>query len=154
MNDTDRYVQRAIEFYFDMHSKYPERVEVADELRCQMTQRCFYFADMASIFTIDFVPTSEPMKSIEVPVTAVGDDVSRSFFIRQVDINSEDAQRMTEFHYGKLQHTLKAKNISTHIVDKITRKDPYEEKRYMCNVYGVAYGYQDILEELKEIIKG
>lgn len=149
MNEADHYVSKAIQGYFDIHGKYPPRVEVSENLRWEMTRKSFVFADITALFTENFA-----VKHIEVPVVPVGDDVARSFFIRQLDINSEDAQRMTEFHYSKLQHTLKAKNINAHIIDKITRKDPYEEERYICNVYGVAYGYQDTLGELKEIIKG
>jgi hypothetical protein len=159
LNDTDRYVQRAIQGYCDIHKKYPEGVEVSEDLLWQMTQTCFRFPPLPQqdfrFFEIgrDDHPTFD---IITVPVVPIGDDVARSFFIRQVDLDPDGAQRCTEFCYGKLQHDLAVKNINinTHIIDKTTRKHPFQENQYMCDVYGVAYGYEAILKDLKEIIKG
>ena len=154
MNDTDHYVIKVIQGYYDIHGKYPPRVEVSEDLRCQMTRKSFVFAEITSLLHSGTIPPSGPIKRIEIPVVPVGDDVARPFYIRQVGIDIKDAQRNAEMHYNKIKHYLEAKNANVYIFEEVSRQCFHDEKQYICDVYGVAYGHETILKDLKKIIRG
>jgi hypothetical protein len=119
-----------------------------------MTQKSFVFAEITSLLHSGTIPPSGPIKRIEIPVVPVGDDVARPFYIRQVGIDIEDAQRNAEICYNNIKYRLEAKNANVYITEKVSRQSFSNKRQYICDVYGIAYGHETTLKDLKKIIRG
>jgi len=150
MNETDHYVIKAIQGYYDIHGKYPPRVEVSEDLRCQMTQKSFVFAEITPLLHSGTVPPSGAIKRVEIPVVPVGDDIAMSFFVEHISADPEYAKMGAEKRYKALYQKFSREGIDFAIVNSHYKKHHmYPWSQYYC-IEGVIYGHECVLDKIKK----